>query len=697
MITCGMKVLRSLIGVWLGGIILCAEGAETNAVLTRTPFPEAWKEELLKKPIRAFCVDFIWQPSTNGWVFAKPGDWANADPAAHVAWHESLGVNCIQTFVVTCNGYAWYKGGPIPAQPGLKYDFLPEVVRLGHAKKMLVIGYYSLGANSLWGLKHPDLSYGTPSATHIPLTSQYLDYLCASIQDALERTGIDGFMLDLIYNTSGLWLDCEKVMYRELMGRTFPGLTKISEEERMDFNNRALARAWKRIHETVRRMKPESILWINNLYFAPGLLGGDWFLNESPDIAELEKMMVRMKDKPVRLIQNEMGWGNHDPRFLFSDLRYASMDFYGFAMMPGDNALPRPVAEYLDRSVADFQKTVDLYRNADFLSVNERNLAALARFYLGLPLGYVTPIVVIDRQPADVVSAPGRTAQFSVAAHLVKGNYTNLTCQWQQNGVDISEATNTTHITGILGPADVGAKFRCVFRYPGYPDVISDEATLTFDYSYARGAVAYANQPTYNQWPASRLVDGDWGITGFLCGAMGLQSGFAYEIDLGLSLNLSNIVIYARQDGLFAERLTAYRVTVHLDDPGQIGREVWRADLHTDHTNPGSGPDCKDELTAGMDPYGRFQGQWIRIQSLQDPVPNYALQISEVVVIGRPAQVPDPVLRIQRQGKSVAVMWNGGALESTSNYAGPWIDVRNASNPFLAPSNAPTQFYRARQ
>ena len=43
---------------------------------------------------------------------------------------------------------------------------------------MKVMGYFCVGANTLWGQTHPDLSYGTPSAPHIPFTDRYLDYLC---------------------------------------------------------------------------------------------------------------------------------------------------------------------------------------------------------------------------------------------------------------------------------------------------------------------------------------------------------------------------------------------------------------------------------------------------------------------------------------------------------------------------------------
>ena len=102
------------------------------------------------KQIKSFCIDFNWvhleprpgSPNSAEEMFAPPGHWADASPQEHVAWYEALGANTIQTFAVSCNGYAWYKGGFVPPQPGLKHDFLPEVVRLGHQKKMLVMGYF---------------------------------------------------------------------------------------------------------------------------------------------------------------------------------------------------------------------------------------------------------------------------------------------------------------------------------------------------------------------------------------------------------------------------------------------------------------------------------------------------------------------------------------------------------------------------
>ncbi|NWG76072.1 MAG: discoidin domain-containing protein, partial [Rubrivivax sp.] len=272
-----------------------------------------------------------------------------------------------------------------------------------------------------------------------------------------------------------------------------------------------------------------------------------------------------------------------------------------------------------------------------------------------------TPVIVINRQPADYTTAPGRPAAFVIEAKLHNGDPVLLTYQWQRNGTDIAGATAPNCAIPVTSEADANAKFRCVLSYPGIPPVTSDEATLVFDYNYARGAAAFANQATYGGWSPARLTDGDFTVGGLLHGAAGLQPGFAYTINLGLVIQLSNIVIYPRQDGIVPERLSNYRVSVHPDVNGQPGDPVWQADLHTDGSNPGASPGSSDVLGPELDPTGVFQGQWIRILSLDDPVPDYALQISEVVAIGRLAA--GPTISIKLEAGSVVLTWSGGTLE----------------------------------
>jgi len=353
--------------------------------------------------IKAFCVDFNWvhlqreakgkasEPAT---VFAPPGHWADASPARHVSWYEALGANVIQTFAVSCNGYAWYKGGFVPPQPGLKHDFLPEVVRLGHAKKMMVMGYFCVGANSKWGHDHPDLSYGTPSTLHIPFTDQYLDYLALSLADAMKKTGMDGTMIDWVWNPENSlrgqgWLACEKKLFTQLTGKPFPLTGAPSAEDLLQYERRAIDRCWARIRDTRDRANPNFILWlsVSNLDDPTAansrlLAECDWVMNESPD-RKLFLAGKQMVGKQTRMIQNVVGWAEHNAKEFLSDPQNRNLDLYGFAE-PRNNSLPLPVAAYL-------RKPVEAFAGAGRLNANDRNIAALARFYRGLSLDAVVP------------------------------------------------------------------------------------------------------------------------------------------------------------------------------------------------------------------------------------------------------------------------------------------------------------------
>ncbi|MCW5558334.1 MAG: discoidin domain-containing protein, partial [Verrucomicrobiae bacterium] len=155
----------------------------------------------------------------------------------------------------------------------------------------------------------------------------------------------------------------------------------------------------------------------------------------------------------------------------------------------------------------------------------------------------------------------------------------------------------------------------------------------------AQGKLAVANQPLYSGQNAAMLLDGNRRSP--VHGAAVLSPGFAYTINLGSSVTLSRLVIWARQDGAEPERLSNYRVSILKDDAGQPGAVAWKADLHTDGSNPGFDPGARDVLTAELDAAGEFRGQWIRIESLEDPVSPYALQITEVEAYGIPEGGPN--------------------------------------------------------
>ncbi len=79
----------------------------------------------------------------------------------------------------------------------------------------------------------------------------------------------------------------------------------------------------------------------------------------------------------TRMIQDVVGWATHDAEKFLAEPANRKLDLYGFAM-PRDTSLLPPIEKYLKKPEACFS-------GSDSQSVNDRNVAALARFYRGLP------------------------------------------------------------------------------------------------------------------------------------------------------------------------------------------------------------------------------------------------------------------------------------------------------------------------
>ena len=347
---------------------LSAAAVAATALATGRPSPlrAASMNNDMPELIKAFCIDFNWEP---GGAHAKPGTFTQADPKAHVQWYKDLGANTIQTFCVSFNGYAWYPSEVAPINPGLeKKNFLGDMVELGHGEGMKVMGYFTFGNNPVWEAKNPTLKKdeGT-DYIKIPATLEYLDYFCRSIEDALKKTDIDGFMVDWVRPTQHPdWLPAEKRMYQQLMGEKFPSSGPPSAQAILEFDRRAMARAWRHIRWAAygtRRVK----IWTNHPFVARErplweghilLKEVDWVLNEDPDPKWLAWLKKYVGDHTV-IIQNLCGWGNHDAR-IWKELDLERIGLYGFAQADRETTFPTGEG---DRGLANL-KNIEIIREA---------------------------------------------------------------------------------------------------------------------------------------------------------------------------------------------------------------------------------------------------------------------------------------------------------------------------------------------
>ncbi|MBW7892702.1 MAG: family 10 glycosylhydrolase, partial [Chitinophagaceae bacterium] len=320
--------------------------------------------------------------------FARPGLWADADPKKQVQWFEDMNANVIHSFGVSCNGYAWYKNGVVPAQPGLKYDFLPGIVHHAHKKRMKVFAYFCVGANNKWEEDHPDLVYHA-DGQQIPFTKQYIDYLCASIEDVVRKVEVDGIMLDWFYNPGGgrdplpplRWLPCEEVMYKELMGEVFPGKEKMNPGIELEFRRRAIDRIWKRVREVVKGTRPDCLIWLTCYELNSKEIVGsdmlnevDWLMNEAGDMAntEIARKTIRPETKLITCLAN---WNKQNPTELIPYAIREGIGLFGFTK-PVIGSMMHPINYYLSKPIESFEG-------------DARNIAALTRSYHDLPFSYV--------------------------------------------------------------------------------------------------------------------------------------------------------------------------------------------------------------------------------------------------------------------------------------------------------------------
>ena len=352
--------------------------------------------------ILALDIDFNWNvpgPQTYVNAYAPPGLWAGASPRTHADWYARMGVNAAQSFAVSCDGYAWYHSKLLPHQPGLASDFLTELVALLHERGVSAYGYFNVGSNTRWGLAHAHLSYGAPAACHIPFTRAYTDFLAASVADALARTGMDGFMLDWFWpvpaevraasSTGGAWLPAERELYTELTGRAFPGEAGLTADALFAYERAAVERLWAAVRAAARAVNPSATIWLSTNNISSALFAdssvyreADWVMDESGDPARLRAALPQLgpRTRPVLCLS----WSGVPAAAILSDPANARFGLYGFAR-PASQAetVPMCADEYLRRPAAAFDGVA-------------RNVAALARFYRGLPADYVNASLPAD-------------------------------------------------------------------------------------------------------------------------------------------------------------------------------------------------------------------------------------------------------------------------------------------------------------
>lgn len=244
-----------------------------------------------------FNSDILGQP-------ASPGLYAHADPKEHIKFYCELGANGIQTFCVGLNGFAWYKSKIAPVTPGMKGDFLKKMISLGHQKGLSVHGYFCLAGNAYYRFINKEETSNIDWRKNIPLTNKYLDYFCKMVEEAVRENELDGILIDWFIEIEPVWIPVEKVMFEELMGEKFPEDKILDEKTILEFRKRAILRAWRKISQAIKSIKPECLIWINVPFIEPE--EPLWVGN--PVLKEVDMILTERNDLNIaRWLRKETG------------------------------------------------------------------------------------------------------------------------------------------------------------------------------------------------------------------------------------------------------------------------------------------------------------------------------------------------------------------------------------------------------
>jgi hypothetical protein len=136
-------------------------------------------------------------------------------------------------------------------------------------------------------------------------------------------------------------------MYAELFGRPFPGKDKVGADAVAEFQRRAAARCWERIHKAAKSAKPDCLIWVSCYDLRDPQVAGskmfrevDWLVNEYPNPSSLDAVR-KEKGAHTRILQSLCGWGDqNDPRLIVDNPKYADVGLYGFAQANPATTLP---------------------------------------------------------------------------------------------------------------------------------------------------------------------------------------------------------------------------------------------------------------------------------------------------------------------------------------------------------------------
>jgi len=279
---------KFLSGVWLP-LFLMPPPAMAQAAVPR-----------LSETYRHYCFDFNWVDKLDR--EGRPlSDYSRMRAEDHIRHLVEMKANSLMVFAMSISGYMFYDSKVGERHPTLGYDYLREMIRLGHARGIGMELYVPtvwadrlVQKNPSWGMRNPDgtLYAGSYGGYHPDPNSPASDWFVEVIRELIPAYGAQAFFADglsfLRYGQSEYTVK----KFREEMGRPYPRSLEEDPDWRatLRWEVTQIEKFWRKLREAVKQQDPRVEVTFNgpgpNIQM-PGQTGYRKFVPTPPSLNRL--------------------------------------------------------------------------------------------------------------------------------------------------------------------------------------------------------------------------------------------------------------------------------------------------------------------------------------------------------------------------------------------------------------------------
>jgi uncharacterized lipoprotein YddW (UPF0748 family) len=277
-------------------------GGAQRASETSRPDPPRPK---LTGSYREYCFDFNWVDKLDRHV--KPlSDYAQLSAKQQIQDLVDINADSIMVFCMSITGYMFYDSKVGIRHPTLKFDYLKEMIRLGHEKGIAMELYvptmwadYLIEQHPDWGMRNPDGTLFTAAyeGYHPDPNSPAADWYVEVIRELVPAYGGDAFFADGITFIKYGQSEHTVKKFKQDMGRDYPISLASDPDWRatLRWEIKQIDNWWHKLRNAVKELDPRVEVTFNGPgpdIAMPGRIGWSSFVPEPPHLNQIGRAHV---------------------------------------------------------------------------------------------------------------------------------------------------------------------------------------------------------------------------------------------------------------------------------------------------------------------------------------------------------------------------------------------------------------------